>query len=441
MNESYPSEQAIGIEYYVSETTGVGGRMRAQPDDFAVTEIEKFDTEPAGADAGAYPYLIIRAQLYNRETNEFVQALSSRLGISRKRIDWAGTKDKRAVSTQLFSIKAIDPEAITEIELGRSVEIDIVGRAGRALEFGDLAGNQFTITVSDPERPENAKEITDELETFGDETVGVPNYFGQQRFGSMRPITHEVGLSILREDWEDAVRTYVAEPAETEPEKTQQIRQTAGSHLAASELQQALDVLPNRLDYERTLVHALIEGKSHKEAIETLPWNLQRLFVHAVQSYIFNQILSRRLEEGISFVEPVPGDVVCFADRSAPEGVVIPDMDRTQTVSEARVETVSRHCKRQRAFITAPLVGTETDLGSGKIGEIERDVLEAFDIDTRSFALPDDWASEGTRRAIFLPVEPEITQDPLQFSFALPKGSYATVVMREYLKTPPVELG
>jgi tRNA pseudouridine13 synthase len=186
------------------------------------------------------------------------------------------------------------------------------------------------------------------------------------------------------------------------------------------------------------MLHALAEAPGDfRAALDTFPENLKRLFVNAAQSVVFNRILSRRLEAGLPFHEPVAGDVVAFADTDAPADFPIPDVDRAQRVSAERTDVLARHCERDRAVVTAPLVGTETELAEGEPGEIERAVLADLDLSPADFDLPEPYHSTGTRRAILLRVEPTITQDPLTFAFSLPKGSYATVLLREYLKGSP----
>ncbi|WP_181685543.1 tRNA pseudouridine(13) synthase TruD [Halorhabdus salina] len=451
MRQAHPVEDAVGMDYYVSDSDGVGGHLRREPAAFGVREIEAFDVESIDAEPGAYPHVVFRATLAGWDTNDFASVLSDSLGISRERVSWAGTKDKHARTTQLFSVTKIDPGDLDAIDLS-NVEIEVLGRSGRPILFGDLAGNAFEIEISEPDRPENIDAVLDELAAFAgsdrdrDEgsatTVGVPNFFGQQRFGSERPVTHEVGLAIARSDWKDAVLAYVGNPHDREREDTREAR----AYVAETrDWQGALDRLPNRLGYERSMCHRLAENgasnpEDFRDALEAVPTNLQQLFVNAAQSYAFNRILSARLERGLPFDEPVPGDAVCFADNDGPDGLELPDTGRTQRVTEDNVGTVRRHCERGRAFVTAPLLGTESELAEGEPGEIERAVFEELGIGPADFDLPGEFRSEGTRRAILLRTDLSVERDPLTLSFALPKGSYATVVLREITKADPADL-
>ena len=449
-------ERAVGIEQYVSESDGCGGRLRADPADFAVRELEAFDVAPLDADPDSYPHLVVRVTLRNWDTNDFARRVSDALGTSRERVSWAGTKDKRAHTTQLFSLQGVDPGAVPEIE---GADVGTVGRAGRPVLFGDLAGNDFRVVVREPDRPAAVAAVRSELAAFAasggdsdpttvevdadDATVAVPNWFGHQRFGSRRPVTHEVGLAVVRGDWAEAVRRYVGNPHEREPERTREARRYVDE---TRDWAGALDRLPRHLDHERAICSALVGVEDpgpddYRAALTAVPSNLQRLFVHAAQSYAFNRIVSERLDRGLPLGRPVEGDVVCFRDRDltgAP--VAVPDTDRTQRVTGARVDTVRRHCERGRAFVTGPLVGTETDLADGEPGEIERRVLDDLGLAPGDFDLPGAFASTGDRRALLVRTDLQVERDPLALSFALPRGAYATALLREFLKVDPRDL-
>ena len=460
MRESQSVEKAVGIDHYVSDADGIGGRLRVTPEDFHVAEIENFEPEPIDADPGAYPEILLRATLRSWDTNDFAKRLSDGLEISRERVSWAGTKDKHAVTTQLFSVSNGDPAAITACDIP-AADIDILGRTGRPISFGDLHGNRFQIRVqeADDGADDRVDRVTDDLRALGGNNngktssaddavvVGIPNWFGQQRFGSRRPVTHEVGLNIVAGEWRAAVLSYVANPFEAEPEATQSAR-TFVAEEAASEAPDwgaCLDEMPGQLGYERSMLHRLAEDgasspEAFRHALEAVPWNLQQLFVNAAQSYLFNRMLSERLRRGLPFDRPVAGDVCCFVDGEAPEGLYAPDTDRLQEVSESRVSVMKRHCARKRAFVTAPLIGTDTTVAGGEPGEIEREVLADVDIEPNDFDLPGEFSSTGTRRAIMVHTDLAVDPATLTFSFALPSGSYATALLREYIKGEPLAL-
>jgi len=446
------------MDYYVSDTDGVGGRLRDRASDFRVREVEAFDPEPVGADPGAYPNLLVRATLGGWDTNDFAAELSDRLGVSRERVSWAGTKDKHAVTTQLFSVAKVEPEELRAVDIA-DADLVLLGRTGRPILFGDLAGNEFETVVRGADAPDRVDAVTADLAAFasGDDPaaadepgstgepvpVGVPNYFGQQRFGSERPVTHEVGLAVVRENWREAVLAYAGNPGEREREDTRAAREYVAE---TEDWAGALDRLPDRLGYERSICHRLVENggaepADFREALGAVPTNLQRLFVNAAQSYAFNRVLSERLERGLPFHEPVVGDVVCFLDSETAADLSVPDTDRTQRVTEERLATVRRHCERGRAFVTAPLVGTDTELADGEPGDLERGVLDELDLSPADFDLPGAFDSTGTRRAILVRTGLSVERaDALTFEFTLPKGSYATVLLREYLKADPGDL-
>ena len=463
MREAHSRERATGVDYYVSDADGIGGRLRVAPEDFRVRERERMDPEPLDAHAGSYPFLLLRATLRGWDTNDFAGALSDAMGASRERVSWAGTTDKHAVTTQLFTGRDADPDEIPDLD---GADVEVLGRVGRDLTFGDLAGNEFAIRVREADG--DPAPITRDLRAFAagveaDEVdaaavedavagggtadgspveVAVPNWFGHQRFGSRRPITHEVGLAAVRGDWRGAVLAYCGSPHHAEPEDSQRAREVVEDEASSDDpdWSATLDAMPGRLRYERSMLHRLDEGADWREALEAVPSNLQRLFVNAAQSYVFNRVLSERLRRGLPFTRPVEGDVVAFVERDV--AFPKPDMDRLQRATEGRVGTLARHCERGRAFVTAPLVGTETELGDGEPGEIEREVLRELDVEPGDFELPGEFRSRGTRRAVAVPTDLTVSEtdgDPV-FEFALPSGSYATALLREYLKCDPERL-
>ncbi|MFB6196786.1 MAG: tRNA pseudouridine(13) synthase TruD, partial [Halobacteriaceae archaeon] len=103
------------------------------------------------------------------------------------------------------------------------------------------------------------------------------------------------------------------------------------------------------------------------------------------------------------------------------------------------ITTINRHATRGRAYVTAPLIGTDTTFSEGEQGEIEREMLNEVNVSRSDFDLPEPYFSSGTRRPMLVRTSISLTFDPLVLSFSLPKGCYATVVTREFMKRSPLQ--
>lgn len=431
-------EKKIGISLYSTDTTGIGGQLRQEVEDFVVKEITNRVEENAGK------YLVLEITKRDWDTHHLTRTLSKILQISQKRISVAGTKDKRALTTQKISIFDIDDSEAEKIHL-KDVEIKVLGRSRKSIELGDLWGNDFSITVRDVAcAPEETKKLlektTNEILAQG----GVPNFFGIQRFGSVRPVTHLVGKAIVEGDFEKAALLYIAEPFPDEPDETKNARLVVKE---TRDFKAGLKIYPLHLGHERAMMNHLIANPNDfAGAFLVLPKNLYKMFVHGYQSYIYNIILCRRIEKGLFLNEAVEGDIICFKNEAG-----FPDSSKTEKVTSEKVNAVNRLIKRKRAFITAPLPGYDTEFASGIPGEIEQEVLTELKVPLEGFeiiAVP-EMSSKGTRREILLQVEPGfvVAADELNpgkskavLEFMLPKGSYATTVLREYMKADPLQM-
>lgn len=423
----------MGMRYYVSSADGIGGRLKGEPADFRVIERPGLDCRPVDADTGDYPYLVVEATATERDTNGVIEAIARAMDVPPQAVGVAGTKDANAVTTQWVSIRTnrCDPPASLD-----GIELEAVGRLGRQLEFGDHAGNRFEVVVREATDGGRIEAVADAL-TGEDGRTTVPNFFGHQRFGARRAITHVVGNQLLSGEYRQAVETYLTASSPHEPERTRRARQAVADALASDDLEGAAAALPGYLTYEQRLVDAMADadGDPHRAAIEALPWSLVRMFVHAVQSHVFNELVSERLRRGISLVEPQVGDTVCFVDDA---GRV--DTERAQPVTARRLDTARRHCDRGRAVVVGPLVGPETPAFEGPVGRCYEAVLGGLGLSRETFADVAVTDVETVWRPLALSTELSIGTWPPTFAFALPPGSYATVVLREFLKVDPVRM-
>ena len=208
--ECTTAEKDIGMLYYLSGADGTGGRLKARAEDFVVEEVSK---GPERAENGKYTIATVKAT--NWESNRMIRLFAREMGMSRERIGFAGTKDKRAVTTQLMSFEC-PPSQLEKVQL-KDVEFSDVYTARRNIRIGDLVGNRFRIRVTGCSRPaDEIASIVGEVAADIKANKGFPNYFGVQRFGVMRPITHLVGERLVRGDIEGAVKCYVCTPSSDE---------------------------------------------------------------------------------------------------------------------------------------------------------------------------------------------------------------------------------
>ena len=430
-------EEKVGIEEYITKTPGIGGKIKSDPSFFKVTEVIDL---PEFHEDGSY--LIILVEKTNWDTINFARVLSNRLGISQKRIEYSGTKDKRAKTLQFYSIKRVDDGMIQRLkELSiKDAEIKVLGKTRRGLKLGDLLGNFFEIRITEIDGGE--EEISSTVEEL--KGKGTPNFFGLQRFGTIRYITHEVGLHLLRREYEEAFWTYVAKPFELENEEVREVREELWE---TRDAKFGLRELPSYLRYERNLLQKLQEGLNEEKALLTLPKNLKLMFVHAYQSWIFNRTLSARIREFGSLREFETTDYVDFISiRKVEHGtqeLFVPLLKNEPVKTSLNERRVAFLISKGRSLLVLPLPGYDTklDMENWAIRK-EMEFLEADGISVEDFKHEyKEFSSSGGFRSAEIPfdfsnLEFECdTNGNAYFSFFLPKGCYATVFLREFMKS------
>src|SRR2546428_3861178 len=185
-------ERDVGIEGYLTSTPGVGGTTKASADDFIVEEVSSPPPKSAGG-----PYAIATIRVRNWETNRLVREFARTLHISRRRIGFGGTKDKHALTTQLFSFENVPVETLSALRM-KDVEVLDAYPSDRPLEIGELIGNRFRVLVRGLAVPaERAKVIAAETARQLRIRGGVAYFFGGQRVGPGGPITPFVGRDIV----------------------------------------------------------------------------------------------------------------------------------------------------------------------------------------------------------------------------------------------------
>jgi len=428
--ESPVAEAELGMELFFSDTRRLGGKLRTVAEDFMVEEIPA--TLPT-SENGPWTAFIIKSR--NWETHRLAGVLGSVLRVGRDRVRFAGTKDKRAVTSQQMTAP-VPPDALNGITL-KDLEIVSKQRVARSIKMGELRGNRFDITargleLCGEELSSTVQETAESLKELG----GFYNYFGVQRFGSMRPITHLVGKKIIDGDVEGAVMMFLGNPLPTDPTEEREAR-----YLIENERDfcRWARELPTHLGLERGLCRKLAEApKDFLGALKVMPRTLQLMFVHSYQSYLFNMTLSRRVRNGLPMNDVVEGDIVLPVDRDG-----IADQSSPVEVGPGNLSRIVQQVKKGRCAPTAPLFGVETPLARGDAGEVERAVLDDAQVEAKDFIIHElpRLTTNGTRRVLLGPVRDfhwetgSCKEAVARFRFSLPPGTYATSLLREFLKT------
>ncbi|AAT43090.1 conserved hypothetical protein [Picrophilus oshimae DSM 9789] len=402
----------LGMYGYITKTEKLNGMIKSNPEDFIVEEIP-FDIKKD--DNGKY--LIIKARLYDWDTNRFVMYLARHMNISRKRITYAGTKDKRAVTTQYFCIN-------TDRMFSGSINgIEIIEqfRSNDIIKLGDLYGNRFLIKVDYPgDLEKDSSETLKEINEKG----GFPNFFGVQRFGSMRSNTHYIGKMIIKGEYEKAADKYLYD----DNFDTEEYRINYGKNMDAKN---SLKEYPGNLTFERSILGAIASGNK-SSAFNALPKNLSIMFVHAFQSYLFNKMLSERMKHVKDLKTVIEGDLLYNIDD-----YFNPDKKRLIEANRYNLEMLNNLSSMDKIRPVIPLPGFDTRMPDGLQRDIMLKVLEDENVSLQDFKIPGEYSymsSSGDYRIISAkPINLKFPEKN-KLDFILGRGIYATSFLREIIK-------
>lgn len=398
----------MNLPYLTSHIPGTGGTIKEVREDFLVEEIPLY--LPCGQ--GEHTYAVVEKR--GITTLEAVRRIAKALGVRERDIGYAGMKDARGVTRQTFSIPRVEPERVSGTEIpGLSVLSAL--RHTNKLKLGHLAGNLFVIRIRDVESDsaERAQQVLSLLETRG-----VPNFFGEQRYGAQGN-SHLIGMMLLRRDHQGAIDALVGDPDAVRDERWRE----AILAYRSGDLEKSMRLFPEHCGTERELVKRLSTRPDHPEkALHAVSPKLMKLYLSACQSSLFDRLLAKRLD---TFDLLLEGDLAWKHANGA-----------CFLVEDATAENL-----RARAFEispSGPIFGCSMIEPAGTPLEMERGLLKESGISPADFDLPGGLRMEGERRPLRVPLStPSVSAEAdgsLVVGFSLPKGSYATTVLREIIK-------
>jgi len=381
----------IGISVYSTSFEGCGGKIRTAHEDFLVSEVLSKKTLQGISSEGSYA--VYKLKKHGIDTNHSLSNVFKKHGLRLKSL---GLKDASAVTEQFVctEIKSNSIEKIFE----EKYSLERIGFVKKPLSKKDMIGNRFTIKITD---------ATDDIKKF-DEYEKILNFYGYQRFGSTRPVTHLIGKAILQKNYEKAVNLLLSFTSEYDSPENSKLRKKLSDKSNYSKL---LDEIPLQMDLERIVVNQMIKYDDHKKAIHALPISIRRFFIQAYQSFLFNKTLSMALIDGEDLFSP-QNDDVCY-DKNGIVGKFSNEAGQTLSI---------------------PLVGYSYYKKTRFHYQISK-ILEFEEILPRDFFLKEmqELSSEGGfRNSVIKCDDVNVTNNTI--SFTLSRGSYATIVMREIMK-------
>jgi tRNA pseudouridine13 synthase len=430
------------MEMYSTDSPGIGGRLKDRFEDFLVEEITperetlqlqdmELEQEHLEVSGEKKKFVSFVVQKMGLSTMDVSTIIASELRIPQHLVTYAGLKDKRAVTAQMMSIPRGAASKLSEMRLAR-IRISNPRFTKHPVQVGDLWGNRFTILLTNIEADcDTALKTTDALTN-----QPLLNYFGVQRFGVTRPVTHLVGKQLIKKDYEAAARHLLTDTTPYESaELTDARTQLAEDFIPTPEI---IEEFPKDLRYEREMLRQLIKHPGDfKRAFSKVRSRVLTIFTHSFQSYLFNRLISMRAKEGLDLEIPEPGDFLIQLD-SPHSG-----RDSWSYVTEATLEARIEEVRSGKYGLAAPLLGYATKMPPSKQTEMVKFLLEEESVSLQDFRNKEHKALDSGGGFHLVSIRPmnlhsECSEEGLNLSFSLRKGSYATVVLREVMKSHPI---
>ena len=384
-------DSQIGIAVYSTDFSGIGGKIRVIPEDFYVTEVISEKAKNSISDQQGYA--VYKLKKKKIDTNHALSSIFRKKGIRLKSL---GLKDASAITEQFVCSgnkgKAIETFSTEKFSLEK------IGYVKKPLSKKHMIANHFKIKISG---------CSNELSSFIDYDK-ILNFYGYQRFGSKRPVTHLIGKAILQRDFKKAVELILSFTSTYDSKENTEIREKLSDK---ANYEQYFDQVPSQMDIERIVLKEMIEHDDYITAIRAIPLSLRRFYVQAYQSFIFNQSLSLSFLDGENLFETQPSDV-CF-DFHGILGKYVPGLDQR---------------------LALPFVGysyykkTRFDYQISKI-------LKQEEITPKDFFIKEmqEVSSEGGFRQAAINCFDYLSHGNT-VEFSLSRGMFATILLREIMK-------
>jgi tRNA pseudouridine13 synthase len=382
-------------------------KLKQQPEDFQVEE----QTDVVPGSAG--PYAFYRLTKRGWTTPDALAAVRRRWQVDLRRVSYGGLKDRHAHSVQYVTIFHGPRRGLSR----HRITLEYLGQVERPFTSQDIRSNRFVVTVRDL-TPGEGESVGPALEEV--RVDGVPNYFDDQRFGSVRAGGEFVARLLVLQRYEDALRQALAAPYEFDRKEQKKEKAVLLAHWGDWPVCKAR--LP--CGHARSLVDYLVSHPGDfRGALARLRPELRGLYLSAYQSHLWNATLGVWVRK------------LCRADQ-----IITLDLKLGALPAFRRLDAVQR---TEWAALCLPLPSARCTLEPGDPRKqvldavLAREGLEPDGLKLKG--LRDMFFSRGERAALCVPMELsyEIRDDErhpgrrkLVFSCELARGAYVTLIVK-----------
>ncbi|XP_028412402.1 pseudouridylate synthase 7 homolog [Dendronephthya gigantea] len=403
---------------------------------------------------GEYCHFVLYKE--NKDTMQAINLLAKFLKIKPDRFAFAGTKDGRAITVQCVSVFRIDARNLLGLnKVLNNIHVGNFEFKKTPLKLGDLKGNRFVVVLRDIDATEQL--ITTSMTSLN--SLGFINYYGLQRFGTMKNATQAIGLCLLQSKWSEAIDLILGSRCEQDD-----VLCKAYEHwIKTRNAKESLHMFQGKKCLETFLLEGLVKfGNDLVSAVKVLPRNTRLMYVHAYQSYIWNVAVSKRIQE--LGLKVAIGDLVFNETESTS---LLDEHVSSEPVKFVTSEDINLYTIHD---VIMPLPGYDVIYPDHSVKACYEELLSHDNLDIKNMRHKvKDYSLSGAYRHMVVKPESlswEITcyDDPtvslvetdydrmmgvtkpavscsdgkykaLRMEFTLPSSSYATMLVREILKT------
>lgn len=384
-------------------------RLKSTPDDFHVREATdlRIRKQPA-------PYRVYLLEKRNWNTVDALQRIAKDLRVPYARFAYGGKKDRHAHTVQYVTV-AQTPRDLSFKDKGYSLQF--IGFADEPMGPSRILANNFAIVLREMHNTQE-RQVKAGLARLQER--GMPNYFDDQRFGNLDKERGFIGERLLQGRWEEALHLALTaiypEEERAAKERKRALREQWGDWAACRALartaleQRSFDLLKER-------------PGAFAEALATVNRETSFMWISTYQSFLWNEIMRRFITRrgwAADSVRGVAGDYLMQTAAAELQGLVIPLPGAKMRFPEPETGLILEEILAERRL---------------RPSSLDREVLPglAFKASPRPALLtPQSLWVDGPE-----PDERYPGHIKMRLRMSLPRGSYATMIIKGLMTTDP----